>query len=131
MRRALLFCAAIVFAIACGDDIMQPTPGTPATPKVLFATSTNDEGLSISTDKDDYQPGDTVHFTGAGWPGNDVLDVLLVDDLEKTHTWSVNTAADGTFQDSTYVVDVADLGVTFTLTATSRATGKTLTVQFT
>src|SRR5918996_1444018 len=90
---------------------------------IALATSSSDDGLSITTDKDDYQPGDTVHFTGAGWPANDTLDILLQDEppTHEPHTWSVPVGEDGSFRDSTYVVDAGDLGVTFTLTATSRA----------
>ena len=134
MRRAPLFCAAIAFAIACGDSITEPIPDrTLATPPVGFATTTTEDGLSISTDKDDYQPGDTVHFTGSGWQPGDVLDIVLTDDplTHDPHTWSVNVEADGMFHDSTYVVDEGDLNVKFTLVATSRATGRSLTVQFT
>ena len=141
MRRALLVCAAITFAIACTDNITEPTPdrplataGTAKAGTVAFATTTTEDGLSISTDKDDYQPGDTVHLTGSGWPADDVLDIKLDDEpaTHAPHTWTVDVGADGTFHDSTYVVDVGDLGVTFTLTATSRQPeGRSLTVVFT
>jgi hypothetical protein len=135
MRRALLFCVAIAFAIACGDDITEPIPDrTVATPPtVAFATTTSDNGLSITTDKDDYAPGDTVHFTGTGWNPGDALDIALVDDAvtQETHTWSVSVGEDGTFHDSTYIVDTEDVGVTFTLTATDAITGQSLTVTFT
>ena len=40
----------------------------------------SDDGLVISTDKDDYQPGDTVFFSGSGWPANDTLDIMLQDE---------------------------------------------------
>jgi hypothetical protein len=134
MRRALLFCAAIAFAIACGDSLTDPVPDqTVATPPIAFATTTTEDGLSISTDKDDYQPGDTVHFTGSGWQPGDVLDIVLTDEplTHEPHTWSVDVGADGMFHDSTYVVDEGDLNVAFTLVATSRATGRSLTVNFT
>jgi hypothetical protein len=134
MRRALLFCAAISVALACGDNITEPVPDRSwATPKILFATSSTDDGLSISTDKDDYAPGDTVHLTGAGWPADDVLEIRLDDEpaTHDPHTWTTTVGADGTFHDSTYVVDIGDLGVTFTLTATSQSTGRSLTVIFT
>jgi hypothetical protein len=142
MRRALLYCAAIVLAIACGESITEPIPdrspvALPAalkSPTIAFATTTTEDGLSISTDKDDYQPGDTVYFTGSGWQPEDVLDIVLTDEplTHDPHTWTIDVAEDGTFRDSTYVVDVGDLGVTFTLTATSRANpDQTLTVQFT
>ena len=141
MRRALLSCAAIVLAIACGESVTEPIPdrspvASPAalkSPTIAFATTTTEDGLSISTDKDDYQPGDTVHFTGSGWEAGDVLDIVLTDD-PLTHdplTWSVNVGEDGMFHDTTYVVDEGDLDVKFTLVATSRATGRSLTVQFT
>jgi hypothetical protein len=140
MRRALLFCVAIVFAIACGDSITEPMPdrsstgGTASmTPRVAFATTTTEDGLSISTDKDDYQPGDVVHFTGYGWQPEDVLDIVLTDDplTHEPHTWTVEVGVDGMFHDQTYIVDEGDLDVAFTLVATSRATGRSLTVRFT
>jgi uncharacterized repeat protein (TIGR01451 family) len=141
MHRALLVCAAITFAIACTDNITEPivdrtsaAPGTASRPGTLaFATTTTEDGLSISTDKDDYAPGETVHFTGSGWPADDVLDIKLDDEpaSHAPHTWTINVGGDGTFEDFTYVVDVGDLGVRFTLTATSRKTGRSLTVTFT
>src|SRR5215217_5699878 len=134
MRRALLVCAAITFAIACTDNITEPTPDRPVATggtvsgagTVAFATTTTEDGLSISTDKDDYQPGDVVHFTGYGWQPGDVLDIVLTDDplTHEPHTWTVDVGADGMFHDQTYVVDEGDLYVTFTLVATSRATGR-------
>src|SRR5687767_8727733 len=144
MRRALLVCAAISFAIACTDNITEPvpdrpdvTPGAavPVSTPVAFATTTTEDGLSISTDKDDYQPGDVVHLTGYGWPANDVLDIVLTDDplTHDPHRWSVNVGEDGTFQDDTYIVDEGDLNVTFTLTATTTLAtpARSLTVEFT
>jgi len=135
MRRVLLSCLAIAFALACGDDITEPTPTrtTAVAAGPLFATTTTEDGLSISTDKDDYQPGDVVHFTGSGWQPGDVLDIVLTDNplTHDPHIWSVNVDADGTFRDATYVVDEGDLNVEFTLVATSRGTGRSLTVVFT
>jgi hypothetical protein len=121
--------------VNCGDSPTEVVPerSSPEAPPVSFATTTTEDGLSISTDKDDYQPGDTVHLTGGGWPANDVLDIQLDDEpaTHPPHNWAIDVAEDGTFHDSTYVVDVGDLGVTFTLTATSRSTGRSLTVIFT
>ena len=128
--RSMVLAALLV---SCGDGPTEPEPVRNVPGSIAFATSTSDDGLSITTDKDDYQPGDTVHFTGTGWQPGDVLDIVLVDEPQThdPHLWSVNVGEDGTFHDSTYVVDTEDLGVTFTLTATSRATGRGLTVQFT
>jgi protein involved in ribonucleotide reduction len=128
--------------VACGDQTTEvsvdeevaPAAGLSGAPGVMAdATSTSDDGLLINTDKDDYQPGDTVHFTGSGWSANDTLDVVLTDDPQThdPHRWTVNVDASGMFRDSTYVVDEGDLNVTFTLVATSRADGRSLTVNFT
>ncbi len=124
-------------AVACGDQPMEVVPDRQQmmqTPGMIgSATSSSDDGLSITTDKDDYAPGDTVWFTGAGWPAEDTLDILLEDDpaTHEPHTWSVPVDQNGEFRDSTYVVDVGDIGVQFTLTATSRLTERWLRVQFT
>ena len=143
--RTRAWCTSLVLAslaVACGDqptevvperELTQTSSMTRGSGMTAYATSSSDDGLSITTDKDDYSPGDTVWFTGAGWPANDTLDILLEDEpaTHEPHTWSVPVGEDGTFRDSTYVVDVGDLGVTFTLTATSRSTERWLTVVFT
>jgi hypothetical protein len=126
----------IGLAVACGDQPTEmasgpevgPTPGA-----VSLAVASSDDGLAIVTDQDDYAPGDTVWFAGAGWSAGDTLDIELVDDplTHPPHTWWVPVEGNGTFRDSTYVVDAGDVGVTFTLTAVSRATGRSLTVRFT
>ncbi|CAN5762559.1 hypothetical protein BH24GEM1_BH24GEM1_12800 [soil metagenome] len=139
--RTRVWCTRVALAclaIACGD---QPTEVVPEReiemgqgPGIIaLTTSSSDDGLSITTDKDDYQPGDTVWLTGSGWPANDTLDIQLDDEpaTHPPHTWWVPVLGDGTFRDSTYLVDVDDIGVTFTLTATSRRTGRSLAVQFT
>jgi hypothetical protein len=125
-------------AVACGD---QPTEVVPdredrasrGQGTVTLATSNSGDGYSISTDKDDYQPGDTLYLTGAGWEPGDVLGIVLNDEPQThpPHEWTVTVEGDGTFHDSTYVVDEGDLDVYFTLVATSQSTGQTLTVNFT
>jgi hypothetical protein len=129
-------CCLVVVAAACSDAtepsgdpvVAGDRPGT-----VALAVAASGDGLHIATDKDDYLPGDTVRFTGGGWPVRDTLDILLEDEpaTHEPHRWTVATDASGEFVDSTYVVDQADLGVAFTLTATSRATGQTLALGFT
>src|SRR5690349_3926591 len=131
MRFRIVFAVVMSLLLAhCGDSPVEPVVehNLPS-----FATTTTDDGLSISTDKDDYQPGDAVHFTGYGWQPGDVLDIVLTDnpETEPPHTWSVTVDDQGMFHDSTYVVDQGDLNVSFTLVATSRVTGRSLTVNFT
>src|SRR5687767_14869666 len=143
--RTRVWCMSLVLAalgVACGDQTTEvnmeqevaPGAGMAGAPGMMAdATATSDDGLVITTDKDDYQPGDTVDFSGSGWPANDTLDIVLEDQpaTHEPHTWWVPVGEDGTFSDSTYVVDVGDIDVTFTLTATSRASARSLAVQFT
>jgi hypothetical protein len=143
--RSRSWCIALVLAslgVACGDQATEANVEQEVAPGASMAggagmmadaTATSDDGLVITTDKDDYRPGDTVEFSGSGWPANDTLDIVLEDEpvTHEPHTWWAPVGEDGTFSDSTYVVDVGDIDVTFTLTATSRASGRSLTVQFT
>jgi len=105
MRRLVAFASLVLTMVASGcgggDDPTAPTiqnqpVATPQRPGPDFATASNGEGLSITTDKDDYQPGDTVWFTGAGWQPGDTLDIVLTDDPQthESHTWLV-AIADG------------------------------------
>ena len=59
--------------MACGDQATEVNVEQEVAPGASMAggpgmmadaTATSDDGLVISTDKDDYQPGDTVDFTG-------------------------------------------------------------------
>ena len=131
--RFLMALVVVGFIANCGDDPVSPDRADPASPSIAFATASNGAGLSITTDKDDYAPGDTVWFTGAGWTSGDSVDIVLTDDpTQDYHAWTVGILGDGTFRDSTYVVDINDLGVAFTLIATSRSNPEqSLTVNFT
>ena len=131
--RVLMVLVVVGLIANCADAPTSPDRTDTAAPPIAFATASNGAGLSITTDKDDYAPGDTVWFTGAGWQAGDTLDIVLTDEplTHPPHAWSVEVDQTGGFRDSTYVVDVGDLGVTFTLTATGRLTGESLTVVFT
>jgi hypothetical protein len=127
-------------AVACGDQPTEVVPEREAEAgqlagggTIAFATASSGDGYSITTDKDDYQPGDVVHFTGAGWEPDDILDIVLTDEPQ-THPpleWTVTVGPDGTFTDDSYTVDEGDLNVTFTLLATSRSSGQSLSMTFT
>jgi hypothetical protein len=126
-------------AIACGDQPTEPLLDREANTALVpggrpqFATASSGDGYSITTDKDDYQPGDRVVLMGAGWSPGDSLDIVLTDEPQThaPHEWAVGIEMDGTFSDSTYVVDEGDLNVTFTLVATSRSNGQSLSITFT
>src|SRR3989442_253576 len=88
---------------------------------------------TVATDKADYAPGEAVVITGSGWePGETVVLILheepqLDPDLELTAFADAN----GDFTNADFSVDVFDIGVTFTLTATGGSSGLTAETTFT
>src|SRR5437870_2850332 len=88
---------------------------------------------TVATDKADYAPGQTVVITGSGWePGETVVLILheepqLDPDLQLTAFADAN----GDFTNADFSVDVFDIGVTFTLTATGGSSGLTAETTFT
>jgi hypothetical protein len=89
---------------------------------------------TIATDKPDYQPGDTVTFTGTGFAAGDTVTITVHEDP----TWSypdrqfVSVAdGNGSFTNRDMVVDKQDLGVTFTATAVAVPSGLVAQTVFT
>lgn len=127
---------AVGVLTACSDGRIAAPPaasGARFAHVASAATATSSSGATFNTDKDDYQPGDVLHLTGAGWPAGDTLDVVL-DETPQTHaptTWSIVVGDDGSFADASYVVQESDLGVTFNITATSRINGESVQATFT
>jgi hypothetical protein len=133
LKALLLGCIGIWFAAACRDQRGLVAPTGKAHVPISAAVATTASGATFTTDKDDYAPGETLNLSGAGWQPADVLDIHL-DETPQNHPpvdWSVNVDENGAFTDATYVVQESDAGVTFALTATSRATGETATATFT
>jgi uncharacterized protein DUF11/PKD domain-containing protein len=128
---------AAVLIGSCSDTPTETTSGSPSSAApahipVAFATASTASGAVLTTDKDDYVPSDTLKLAGWGWQPEDSLDIHL-DETPQNHPpvdWAVGVDANGRFWDSTYVVQDIDLGVAFSLTATSRATGETATAVF-
>jgi large repetitive protein len=127
---------AVLVASCSDNDVTEPTSRSAAVPahiQVAAATASTSSGASFTTDKDDYLPGDTLKLAGTGWQPGDSLDIHL-DEVPENHPpldWTVGVDESGGFRDSSYVVQESDLGVTFALTATSRATGESATATFT
>jgi len=135
LRGLLLGSLALLFAASCQNDRKSLVgPALKAKAHVpSFATVQSTNGATFTTDKDDYSPGETLNLSGTGWPLNDVLDIHL-DETPQNHApldWIATVDGSGSFTDATYVVQESDLGVTFTITATSRATGDVAQATFT
>src|SRR5438552_15174903 len=99
----------------------------------LAALALPASAATVATDKPDYAPGQTVVITGSGWePGETVVLVLHEDppldpDLQLTPVADAN----GDFINTEFIVDVFDIGVSFTLSAAGTSSGLTAVTTFT
>src|SRR5437773_5293089 len=88
---------------------------------------------TVATDKPDYAPGQTVVITGSSWEPGETVNLLLYEDPAVALPLQLTAVADanGDFMNADFIVDVFDLGVTFTLTATGDPSGLTAETTFT
>ena len=96
---------------------------------VLFSSSS----ATVTTDKSDYMPGETVIITGTGWlPGETVnLNVHRDNNQPPDTLYTAVADANGNIENSEMVVQESDLGNTFVLTATGQTSGYTAQTTFT
>jgi hypothetical protein len=87
-------------------------------------------GATVTTDKADYAPGETVLISGTGWTANQEV-ALHIDDSNYVARWDASVMADGAgnISNSEFVIQPEDVGLAFTLTATQGAV--TAWTQFT
>src|ERR1041385_859235 len=138
MRRTYLAAvlgAALALVAGCSEDLPTAVKQVNKSPAHVpsFATVQSTLGATFTTDKDDYSPGETLRLSGSGWQAADGLDIHL-DETPQNHApvdWAVTVDGSGSFADASYVVQDSDAGVTFTITATSRATGDRAEATFT
>src|SRR5256885_9814570 len=87
-------------------------------------------GSTVTTDKSDYVPGESVVISGSGWiPSQPVA--LQIDQSDNDLPWNASVIPDvaGNFTNSDFVVQPHDIGVLFSLTATQGSA--IATTQFT
>src|SRR5262245_45559304 len=62
---------------------------------------------TVSTDKLDYSPGQTVVISGAGWQPGEAVELDLHEEpfVYSDRIWSVTADGDGEFTDTTYLVE--------------------------
>ncbi|HEU5175473.1 MAG TPA: hypothetical protein VFT96_12010 [Gemmatimonadaceae bacterium] len=122
--------ALAALASACSDGAQPTAPETQPFPVALEEGVT---GATVTTDKPDYMPGETVTITGAGFAAGELVDLTLVEDaqLHEPRTWTVTADANGGFVDASFSPEEHDLNVIFTLTATGQTSGLVATTTFT
>src|SRR4029077_13391156 len=122
----------------------QSTTQLPGDKKIFVAGGTNSEyqfvdsvlfnPARIWTDRDDYNPGDSVILSGSGWKANEEVYLYAVDN--ETQQWTYGSTetdgADGSFIDNPYfIVEQRMLGATFTVTAVGAQSNMQADLEFT
>src|SRR6266540_4955497 len=99
------------------------------TSAALYTSST----ATVTTDKTDYSPGETIIITGAGWQPGETVNLNIHRDTGDPPDTLLTAVADasGSIQNSDYVVLQSDLGLSFLLTATGLSSGYTAQTTFT
>jgi hypothetical protein len=88
---------------------------------------------TVTTDKSDYPPFDTVTVTGAGWQPGETVSLLFHETPQNHLDRTLVTTADasGDIRSRDYATDDLSLNVTILLTATGQSSGRTATITFT
>ena len=86
------------------------------------------EQASVTTDKSDYSPGETVTISGSGWQAGETVALTIVEN-DGDGPWNSSATADdsGNISNAAFVIQDHDGGVSFTLTATGDSSGQTAT----
>ena len=107
------------------------------TARVVLVTAAGDPSdpniATVTTDKDDYVPGDTVTVTGAGWTPAETVRLLIHEDSTGHPDRTLSAVADdaGHILNHEFAIDSSHIGVRFWLTATGLTSGKTAQTTFT
>ena len=118
----LLLC---IGALATMGELLRPS----ASARGLHPSTS---AASVATDKSDYLPGETVTITGSGWQAGETVSLTIVEN-DGDEPWYSSALADdsGNINNSAFVIQTHDLGVSFTVTATGGSSGQTATAVFT
>jgi hypothetical protein len=87
---------------------------------------------TVSSDKDDYAPGEIAIITGYGWTQDSMVHVEFKEepDYPDYHVYDVSVGEDGSWTIK-YQVEPRHVGVKFTVTAVGRQSGATAITVFT
>ena len=91
---------------------------------------------TVTTDKDDYAPGEYVIITGSGWEPGERVDFTFVETPKpescvNSHDNFANADVNGDIYYDGFLIKINHIGVAFVLTATGKSSGKTAVTEFT
>ncbi|QJX48210.1 T9SS type A sorting domain-containing protein [Hymenobacter taeanensis] len=97
-----------------------------------FFVSVGAMAQTVTSDKDDYAPGEIAHITGTGWTQDQMVHVEFKEepDYPDYHSYDIGVNSDGTWQID-YAIEERHLGVKFIVTAVGRQSGAKATWVFT
>ncbi|HEX8529187.1 MAG TPA: hypothetical protein VF646_04165, partial [Cytophagales bacterium] len=92
----------------------------------LLAGSAAVFGQTVSSDKDDYKPGEVATITGTGWQPGETVFVEFKEEPDYTdyHIYDVQADENGSWV-IRYDIESRHLGVKFTVIAKGQTTGAT------
>ncbi|WP_185094339.1 MBG-2 domain-containing protein, partial [Cesiribacter andamanensis] len=101
----------------------------------LLLVASSGYAQTVTTDKDDYAPGEYVIVTGSGWTPGETVEF----DFHETprvctsdhHYRSTVADENGDIYYDQYLINIKHLGVSFVLTATGQTSGSIATAYFT
>ena len=87
---------------------------------------------TVTSDKDDYAPGEVATITGSGWTQDQMVHVEFKEepDYPDTHVYDIATDVNGSWVIK-YNIETRHLGVRFTVTSVGKQTGVSATTIFT
>ena len=99
---------------------------------VTFCFAVTANAQTVTSDKDDYAPGEIAHITGTGWTADDSVHVEFKEtpDYPDYHIYDIKVNADGTWQID-YQIEQRHLGVAFTVVAVGKQSAYRATTIFT
>jgi hypothetical protein len=135
--KGLRIALAVLFVAACGGDSaitgLDELAAPPVRGGILALGVDSTTGASIETNKDDYSPGEVVHLVGRGWAAGETVNLHMIETPDTHGDIDTNVVADanGGFELHFYDVQMHDLNVTFTLTATGQTSHSVAVATFT
>ncbi len=115
---------------AGGEPVLVTSSAVAAGGTVTTAPAT---AATVSTDKPDYPPFDTVTISGTGWQAGETVSLFFHETPQNHLDRTINTIADasGNIRNRDYSTDDMSLNVSIALTATGQSSGRTASTTFT
>src|SRR5919112_4932985 len=86
---------------------------------------------TVTTDRTDYNPGETVTITGSGFAAGETVSLEVLREGVQAATYQVTADENGNIYHSEFVIGADDVGASFTVKAKGDASGRTAESKFT